>query len=210
MGIVHGKYCCDFGDEPFTDGSGPIMPPSEPLAPLPPNPDELYSKYFTLRDLTVTSLPHPNLPLDPIAQDNLKLLGTLLDTIKDNIGSFTIASAYRSPENQAELQAGAQGAVSASMAIKKSYHSLGLAADITPTNGMSPTQFAQAIYTNELTNIQVGQIVDKSEAGQGSLHISIRTPKFPEATPMDAHYVRLTKEDQFLAFKFNASSLTYG
>lgn len=172
--------------------------PSSPVTPSapPPDPNELYSKYFTLKQLTVTSLPYPNLPLDQTSQDNLRKLATFLDAIQDNVGSFVIASAYRSPENQAALQSGAGGATAASMAVSHSYHSMGLAADITPKNGMTPTEFAQAIYQNPVTSAIAGQIVDKSEGGnETSLHISIQTPKFTKATPMyvvAGQYYRMT------------------
>lgn len=162
-----------------------------------PQASDQYSTYFTLGDLTVTSLPYPNLPTDSDSQANLKKLGAFLDAIQDNVGDFVIASAYRSPENQAALQSGAGGAAAASMAVSHSYHSLGLAADITPKNGMTPTQFAQAIYNNALCNSLCGQLVDKSEGGnETSLHISIQTPKFTSCTPMyvvSGQYYRMTK-----------------
>ncbi len=169
------------------------------LQPAPPNPLDQYSTYFKLADLTVTSLPYPNLPLDTLTQSNLRKLAACLDAIHDQIGAFAIASAYRSPENQDALRSGAQGGAASHMAVKKSYHSQGLAADLTPENGMTPTQFAQAIYNNPITNALCGQIVDKSEGGQHSLHISIRTPKFTIATPMyvgkDGQYYRMTKDE---------------
>lgn len=205
--------CCslgDMGDEPgvwdtvtswFSSSESqpaPTASNTEVSAVPAPNPDEMYSKYFSLRDLTVTSLPHPNLPLDKESQDNLRKLGTLLDAIRDNIGDFVIASAYRSPENQEALRQGAGGTTAAKMAAKKSYHSSGAAADITPKNGMNPTQFAQAIYLNPLTKVLIGQIVDKSgDGGETSLHISIPTSKFPKATPMyvvSGQYYRMTEE----------------
>lgn len=168
---------------------------SEAAAPA-PDPNEMYSKYFNLGQLCVTSLPYPNLPLDAASQNNLRAMGACLDAIRDNIGSFTIASCFRSQENQTALTQGAGGAAAASMAIPKSYHSQGLAADLTPTNGMSPTQFAQACYSNPITKALLGQIVDKSEgSSETSLHISIPTPKFPTATPMyvvNGQYYRMT------------------
>jgi hypothetical protein len=182
----------------FSSTPAPSAPaPDSSAAATPPDPTQLYSKYFTLAQLTVTSLPYPNLPLDMASQNNLKQMAACLDAIQDNVGAFTIASCYRSPQNQIALTQGAGGAVAASMAVPKSYHSQGLAADITPTNGMSPTQFAQACYQNPLTKALLGQIVDKSEGGnETSLHISIQTPKFPTATPMyvgsDGQYYRMT------------------
>jgi hypothetical protein len=190
-------------DAPPADASYQV--PSTPLvmapAPVGPDPEEQYSKYFKLKDLCVTSLPYPNLPVDSATQNNMKKLGEALDTIMDEIGPYTLASVYRSPENQAALSAGAQGAASAAMAshATKSYHAQGLAADLTPNNGMTPTAFAQACYQNPKVAALLGQIVDKSEGGQHSLHISIQTSRFPKATPMrvaaDGQYVRLTPEE---------------
>lgn len=182
----------------FNQGQGPLVAAENPPAQavVSPDPNEQYSKYYTLAQLTVTSLPHPNLPLDSDSQNNLRKLGTFLDAIRDNVGDYAIASAFRSRENQAALQQGAGGAAAASMAIKNSYHSMGLAADITPKNGMTPTQFAQAIYQNPITAALAGQIVDKSEGGnETSLHVSIQTNKFPNPTPMyvvAGQYYRMT------------------
>lgn len=173
------------------------------LAPTPigPDPEEQYSHYFKLKDLCVTSLPYPNLPTDSASQNNLKKTAAALDVIQDEIGPFTLASVFRSPENQNALAHGAQGEASAVMAAhaKKSYHAQGLGADITPANGMTPTAFAQACYQNPKTAAVLGQIVDKSEGGQHSLHVSIQTSRFPKATPMrvaaDGQYIRLTPQE---------------
>lgn len=199
--------------DPDTSGSDPSYTvPSVPLvfspasmpSATPPDPSDQYSKYFTLAQLTPTSLPFPNLPLDQQSQDNLKQLGVLLDAIQDNVGTFTIASAYRSPANQASLQSGAGGAAAASMAVSHSLHSSGQAADITPANGMSATQFAQAIYNNPLLKTLCGQLCDKSEGGhETSLHLStiITTGnhKFFTCTPMYVNsaggYVRMTPSE---------------
>lgn len=163
-----------------------------------PDPTVMYSKYFSLGDLcvssTATSLGLSNLPLDTDSQNNLKNMGTFLDAIQDNVGKFTIASCYRSQEVQNALRSGSGPA--ATMAVAKSYHSMGLAADITPANGMTATQFAQAIYNNAICAAMAGQICDKSEGGgETSLHISLQTAKFPTATPMyvvSGLYYRMT------------------
>lgn len=192
--------CCEtqnFGEDPVPDEAHALMlqssvnPETAPQL-FSPDPQMQISKYFKLADLIVTSLPHPNLPDDQASLDNLIKMGVLLDAIQDNVGTFNIASVYRSQANQDELRK------ANTMAVSKSYHSLGLAADLTPTNGMTPTLFAQTLYQNPLTNALLGQIVDKSEGGnQTSLHISITTPKFPKATPMyvgsDHQYYRMTQ-----------------
>jgi hypothetical protein len=189
-----------------TDTSAPEAGVSTAIPPLvaapssfdPGDPNQLLSKYFTLAQLTVTSLPNPNLPVDQTSFNNLKQTASLLDAIQDNVGPFTIASCYRSPENQLALSSGAQGAASAAMAAhaKKSYHVQGLACDLTPANGMTPTQFAQACYQNPSVAALMGQCVDKSEGGQTSLHVSVQTSQFPTCTPMyvgpDGQYYRMS------------------
>jgi LAS superfamily LD-carboxypeptidase LdcB len=166
----------------------------------PPDPSTLMSKYFTLAQLTVTSLPNPNLPVDQVSLNNLKQLGQLLDAIQDNVGTFIIASAYRSPANQLAIQQGAAGTAAATMAVPKSYHSQGLAADITPNNGQTPHEFAVAMYNAGLVNVLTGQLCDKSDGGnETSLHISVTTPKFPTCTPMyvgsDGQYYRVPQDE---------------
>lgn len=203
----------DNGDEGYQVPLTPLVlaPPSDPgseataTSPTPggdtpPNPSEQYSRYYTLADLTVTSLPYPNLPLDTASQSNLRRLAELFDVIRDKVGDFAIASAYRSPENQAALRSGAGGETAASMAVKASYHSQGLGADLTPKNGMTPSQFAAALYTTPEVNALIGQITDKSEGGgETSLHISLQTPRFPKATLMyvgdDKQYYRMTASE---------------
>jgi hypothetical protein len=205
---MHDCCGCGLGDDDYEVPSVPLVLAPEALeeeqaaaeAAEQPDPSEQYSKYFTLRQLTVTSLPYPNLPLDSVSQDNLRRLAALLDTIKDKVGDFVIASAYRSPENQNALRSGAQGDDASSMAVKNSYHSQGIAADITPKNGMTPQQFAAALYTTPEVNKLIGQITDKSEGGnQSSLHISIQTSRFPKATLMyvgdDKQYYRMTASE---------------
>lgn len=159
-----------------------FVAPQTPLVIAPgafvPQPDEKISKYYKLKDLTKTSLPYPNLPENEEELENLRKMGTLLDAIRDQVGSFNIASVYRSQANQDYLRK------SSSMAVAKSLHSRGMAADITPTNGMTTRQFAQAIYNNELLKVMVGQLVDKAEGHQTSVHISLPTASFPSATPM--------------------------
>ena len=207
--------CCDFGDEDpyealknasaFLDTPSPeaepaFVAPQTPLVfspsytpPFSPDPEMQLSDHFKLKDLIVTSLPYSNLPDTQEDLDNLVKMATLLEAIRNNIGTYTIASVYRSQANQDALRK------SNTMAVKKSYHSLGLACDLTPTNGMSTQQFAKALYRNPVTNVLLGQIVDKGDGGQTSVHLSLPTSKFPQATPMhvgagDAYFRILGKD----------------
>jgi hypothetical protein len=164
-----------------------------------PDPSQMISKYFTLGDLCVTHLPYPNIPSDPDTLANLAIMGTLLDAIQDNVGPFAIASVYRSPENQQALINGAGGAAAATMAVPKSYHSTGCAADISPTS-MSTHQFAVACYNDPTVNPLLGQLCDKGDGGnETSLHISIPTDRFPTCTPMHVEsngaYVRISQDE---------------
>ena len=64
---------------------------------------------------------------------------------------------------------------------------------------MNTADFARALYQNPVTNVLLGQIVDKAEGGQTSLHISLPTSKFPQATPMYVgagdQYFRMTQDE---------------
>lgn len=138
----------------------------------------LISKYFTLKDLTITSLKVDNTPT-PEAVENLKKLGQVLDTLYDRVGPFTIISAYRSPAAQAALKSGEGGSASAAQAASKSFHSLGLAADIVPTK-MSANQYFTTIAENASLKNMLGEIAIKTNGPYlnpaQTLHISVATP----------------------------------
>lgn len=151
-------------------------------------------RHFTMRDLTKTSLPYSNVP-DDATLERLKQWGPILDYLYDHIGPFTVASGYRSPDNQGALKGGAQGTSAAAMAASHSYHSTGEALDINPV-GMSLDDYFTKMIADRNLDSMIGQIVNKKEGGQNSLHISLITAKFPKATPMyvgdDGQYYRFT------------------
>jgi hypothetical protein len=155
------------------------------------------SPRFTLQDLTVTSAKLPNFP-DAAALANLKKLAALLELLYSRIGPFKIISAYRSPEVQAWIKSGGSGAVSAQMAATTSLHSTGEAADIQPTS-MPLEEFYVKLFANPAIREKCGQIVNKKEGGQNTIHLSIPNPKFPTGTPMrvgeDGQYYRLTADE---------------
>lgn len=138
----------------------------------------MLSKYFSLKDLTVTSLPGDNSPT-PEALSNLKKLAQVLDTLRDKIGPFQVISAYRSPSIQAALKSGAQGSASASQAANLSFHSQGLAADIVPST-MNANAYFSAIAANPAIKNMLGEIAVKTNGPYlnpaVTLHISVATP----------------------------------
>src|SRR5262249_49527519 len=85
---------------PAPDSS--FTPPATPLVFAPgvfvaPSPDTMLSKYFSVENLTTTTHAGVDNSIDSQETlDNLKQLGVALDAIKDNVGDFAIASAYRS------------------------------------------------------------------------------------------------------------------
>lgn len=128
------------------------------------------SKYFTLSDMTITSINRPNVPT-PDALENLRKLAALADMLYDQVGPFSIISAYRSPEVQAALQAGEGGASAASQAASMSFHSLGMALDLVPRNMTAQAFWAEIASRPELKN-KLGEIAIK----QNALHVSLATP----------------------------------
>lgn len=128
------------------------------------------SKYFTLSDLTITSVQQPNVPT-PEALENLKKLAALADLLYDQIGPFKVISGYRSPQVQSALKSGAGGSSAASQAATHSFHSLGMALDLVPTS-MTAQQFWAEIATRPELKNKLGEIAIK----QTALHISLATP----------------------------------
>ncbi len=160
------------------------------------DPDMQISKHFTLRDLCVTSTGVENIP-DDAAIANLTRLGAVLDQIWDKIGHFTIASAFRSQAVQNAIKGGAAGSNAAAMAATLSRHTVGDAADLTPTS-MPLDEFFTKLYVNEGIREQLGQIVNKAEGGESSVHITLPYGTF-DGTMMyvnDAgQYVRFTPDE---------------
>lgn len=138
----------------------------------------MLSKYFSVKDLTKTSIAGDNSPT-PEALANLKKLAQVLDVLTDKIGPFDVISAYRSPTIQSALKSGAQGGASASQAASKSFHSLGLAADIVPKT-MTANAYFSAIASNSAIKDMLGEIAVKTNGPYlnpaMTLHVSVATP----------------------------------
>lgn len=165
--------------------------------------DHLTSR-FTIGDLTASeTATRLGLYNFPNAEElkNLKELAVLLEFIWDKVGPFSILSGFRSQALQDALRSGAATAETAKMAVSKSYHCTGQAADITPTT-MSLDEFFVKLWTLPEFKSKIGQVAYKKS--QNSIHISTQTPTFPEPTPMkvmsDGSYVRLneTEKEQWL------------
>lgn len=161
------------------------------------DPDEQLSAHFTLRDLTVTNAPpdqYPNIP-DEAQLANLRILAKALEVVYTKVGPFRIASAFRSQAVQNWIIHGGAGSTAAAMAVSVSYHTLGIAADVTPES-LSVEEFFTRCYAIEAVRAVLGQIVNKAEGGQQSVHLSLPTDKFPEGTLMrvgeGGQYYRLT------------------
>ena len=148
------------------------------------NPDERLSTHFTLRDLTITSAPsqYSNIP-DESQLANLRLLAKALEVVYAKVGPFKIASAFRSQAVQNWLKSGGGGSSAASMAVSHSYHTLGIAADVVPMT-LSQEEFFTRCYAIPAVRAVLGQIVNKAEGGQASIHLSLPTAQFPSGTLM--------------------------
>ena len=130
-------------------------------------PDQQLSKYFKLSDLTKSDS-HPDIDNTPstMYMANLQNLALMLDQIYDNLGSFTVNSAYRSPA----LNAAISGSSSTSN------HMTGQAADIMPDNSTAYDYFLMLIRSSFLG--QLGQIINETNTS-GIVHISLPTSSHP-------------------------------
>jgi hypothetical protein len=131
----------------------------------------MLSKYFSLTDLTRTSMSAANIP-NAAEIANLKKLALMGDLLTDNIGPFRWESAFRSQAVQNQLKAGEGGEAAASQAATKSYHSLGIAGDIEPLT-MSAEKYFAKIASNFMIKSMLGEIALKKTV----LHISLKTPE---------------------------------
>lgn len=116
------------------------------------------SKYYQVADLTPTSTGIANLPTNN-ELPRLRKLASVLDILREEIGNFTIASAYRSP-----LVNSAVGGSSTSR------HMAGDAADIIP-HTMTAEKYWVKILANERIKNMLGEISYKIP--QNSIHISL-------------------------------------
>lgn len=126
-----------------------------------------YSSYFSLADFTRTGAPYNNTPTGaPL--ENLKSLGSALDSIYRLIGPFSIESAYRTPDVQAWLKSGGAGIDSMLQAATNSFHTQGMAADITPWTMTAADYYARIISDPAIRN-SFGEIALKNN----TLHLSL-------------------------------------
>jgi hypothetical protein len=136
--------------------------------------DPQISKYFTLSQLTVTNTGADNTP-DASSLTNLNQLGQLLDLLYDTIGPFNVISAFRSKAVEDALSASGQPTAEAA-AGHISFHEVGLAADIYPTNmsldeywGKMMAALGTADTPGPLWN-QMSEMAYKPT--QGSIHVA--------------------------------------
>lgn len=122
---------------------------------------KLYGPY-KLKDLCVTSTGLPNLPSNKTELDNLIWLAKVLDQLSQSIGPFNVISAFRSYDVNVAVGGNPN---------KKSYHELGMAADIHPLT-MSIDQFFGMILSSDWKD-KLGEIILKSD--QNTLHIGLPT-----------------------------------
>lgn len=126
-----------------------------------------YSSYFSLADMSRSGAPYDNTPTGN-ALENLKSLGSALDSIYRLIGPFSIESAYRTPQVQAWLKSGGAGIDSMLQAATNSFHTQGMAADITPWS-MSAADYYAKIITDPTIRNMFGEIALKNN----TLHLSL-------------------------------------
>ena len=116
---------------------------------------------LTLGDLTVTNTGLDNTPTDPQIISNLGALADMLTTLANDIGPFTVDSAFRSDAVNTEV-GGASG----------SAHAMGLAADIIPTTMTYNEWYSALLNSNYI--FQLGEMFVKPS--QGDIHVSLPLP----------------------------------
>jgi hypothetical protein len=151
------------------------------------DPNMLLFGPYKLKDLTVTQTGLSNLPTTESELNNLRWLAKVLDQLTKSLGPFTVISAYRS------------AAVQKSVAGKnfnpnsKSFHELGMAADIYPLGQTIDTYFGRLI-TTEWRN-KLGEIIIKPS--QNSIHIGLPTQKVKgKLMILDGKYRLLTQSEE--------------
>ena len=145
------------------------------------------SPTYTVRDLAVTNTGIKNVPT-PSVIPSLKTLAEILEDIYDQIGPFTVPSAYRNSLVQSTLTS--EGLPTSPT---KSFHELGMAADIIPTGGLM--EFWAKLLSNKDLRLRLGEIAIKP--AQGSIHISLATPNTQNKVMelRSGKYVRLTEAE---------------
>ena len=128
--------------------------------------DEMLSNHFSLADMTITNTGIDNTPTDA-DKKNLRWTAGVLDKIYDQIGPFRIASAYRSEAVQNRLRE-----LGYPTAEKKSFHEVGMGADIVPLN-MDLNEFFNKLLAQ--FKDRLGEIALKDVEGQQAIHLSMPT-----------------------------------
>lgn len=164
------------------------------MALSPYNPEMKLSDKYTLRDLTITNQPFPNMPVTEAELNNLKWLARTLEALEADFGPFKIFSAFRSPEVNAAVRG------LGSTPPTKSFHEVGMAVDIQPLE-MTIQEMYALILAGPWKD-KLGEIALKPT--QGTLHLSLPTEKYRGvAMVMDAAgtYVRQTADQiqEFIA-----------
>lgn len=141
---------------------------------------------FKLKDLTITKTGLSNLPKTKTEFDNLVWLAKVLDQLRISLGPFTIISAFRTAEVQKAV-AGKNFNPNS-----KSFHEIGIAADIYPLGQTIDAYFGKMI-TNEWKT-KLGEIIIKPT--QNSIHISLPTKTVRGKTMiLDGAYRLLTSNE---------------
>lgn len=129
--------------------------------------DTKLSKYYTLRDLTVTNTGLSNMP-NEAEYANIQWLARTLDEIFDDIGEFSIISGYRTSAVQNAIKN-----LDPNQPRPKSFHEAGMAVDLYPTK-MSIEEFYGRILASSKWKNELGEIALKPT--QNAIHLSLGIP----------------------------------
>jgi len=127
----------------------------------------LFGKY-TLKDLTITNTGLDNMPTTDQEIQNLTWLAKVLSQLEDSVGPFTVMSAFRASDVQDVVGAGAV------KAGRKSFHEVGMAADIFPSSMTLDAYFGK-LLTSEWRQ-KLGEIIFKKS--QNTIHIGLPTASY--------------------------------
>lgn len=171
-------------------------PSSQPSAPSPSafQPGTMLSSRYSLASMTVTNqnLSQANLPSTQNQMNNLIILADVMEQLTNEVGPFTILSAFRTGELQNALAA--QGEPTAS---GTSFHEVGRGIDIAPSS-MSITEFFGRLLSNDDLKSKFSEIAIKPT--QNSIHLAVNVPgdvRDPKVLGLNADgvYAKLTLDD---------------
>lgn len=129
----------------------------------------LYGKY-RLKDLTITNYDLPNMPNEAELK-NLKWLAKVLTDLENDIGPFTIISAFRSYQVQNAVLGHSP---TAQVNRNKSFHEAGMAVDLWPTTQTIEAFFGK-ILASDYWPENLGEISIKPS--QNAIHLSLPTTR---------------------------------